>query len=551
MSRRALAAVLVAAALLRALPLFVPALGVELELAYPRNAVRAVVERDWREFSPVHGALLSDVLRAATTIAFGVGRLTGRYGERVDLLADFVRAPWPFVVAGRALMLLASLVAVVLAARMAARLGGPCAGPAAAVILATSAVHVRQSLQVWPDGLAATMAIATVAAALAHVARGTLRSALWLGALSGLALSSKPALAPLAVSVALALWWGGSAASLRTRAAWAAAAAAAALASFLATMPYAVLDWSLFSTLMRVQAAGSFASGDAATRIPFATLATLMLGMGPLLLAAVGVAVGTRRATRQAVVVAAFPLAYGCMLARANPYARYFVLAAPFVAVLGGVGAAAIAEALSPRRAWLGTAALVAVACAVPAYRSWEHVRLLARDDTRVLAGAWLEAHVAPGTGVTLPNIVGYANPVVAPDAFVLRVEYAKWRDALRARGLGDPARTFRLRFQGILSTYDGAFAPRDPIVVTASHPAPSLALRTPAVNEERLRAAGYTIAARFDGAPDPPPPGLVYDPQDADYAPLAGGALVPHPGPTLTIYASRDFVPARAGTRE
>jgi hypothetical protein len=82
------------AALLRALPLFAPALGVELELAYPRSAVRAVVERGWRGFSPVHGALLSDVLRAATTIAFGVGRLTGRYGERVDLLADFVRATY-------------------------------------------------------------------------------------------------------------------------------------------------------------------------------------------------------------------------------------------------------------------------------------------------------------------------------------------------------------------------------------------------------------------------------------------------------------------------
>lgn len=530
--RRALVAALVLAACLRALPFATPPLGIELDLAYPRNAVRAVVERDWREFSPVHGALLSDVLRAETTLAYGAGRLAGRYVERVDLLADFVRAPLPFVLGGRFVMLVASLVAIVLAARVATRLGGRRAGPTAAFVLATSAIHVRESLHVWPDGFAATFAIATVAAAIRHLDRRSVRSAAWLGLLAGLALSSKLALVPLAAPVVLALWWGGSVLT------WV-VASAAALASFLVATPYVVLDWAMFSRLMQVQAAGSFAPGDVASRLSFPTMSTLTIGVGPLVLALVGIVVAVRRAPRGAAVATAFPLLYLAMLARANPYARYFAVVAPCVAALAGIGAVTTAARLAPRRGALALATVLAIACAVPAWRSWAQVTLLRREDTRVLAGAWLAAHVPAGARITLPNAVGYANPVVAPDAFVLRVEYPKWKDALRARGLADPARTSPLRFQGILSTYDGAFTPRDPFVVTATHPAPSAALHTPPVNEERLRAAGYQVAARFEGVTDPAPSGVVYDPQDADYIPIAGADRVPRPGPTLTIWAS------------
>jgi hypothetical protein len=82
-------------------------------------------------------------------------------------------------------------------------------------------------------------------------------------------------------------------------------------------------------------------------------------------------------------------------------------------------------------------------------------------------------------------------------------------------------------------------FEPRDPVVVTAAHPSPMSVLGTPAVHEERLRAAGYRVAARFEGVPDPPPPGLVYDPQDADFVPLTGAERVPQLGPTLTIWTA------------
>src|SRR6185312_14271981 len=136
-----------------------------------------------------------------------------------------------------------------------------------------------------------------------------------------------------------------------------------------------------------------------------------------------------------------------------------------------------LADRVAPRRAGLATAALVALAAIGPAVASWQHVALLRRPDTRVLAGAWLAEHVPYGTPLTLPNIVPYANPVVPPDRFALKIEWPAFRDALAARGIADPARSWPCHYQGMLSNYNGSFAPQDPIVVTAEHPAASLAL--------------------------------------------------------------------------
>jgi len=534
-SRRALAGAIVLAAVLRGLPLAAPLLGVELEEAYPRHAILGVVAGDWKPFALVHGSVLSDVLHASYALWYGAGFVLGAYAERIDMLAAFLRTPLPFLVLARVVMLLASLVGVGVTARLAVRLAGRRAGPAAAVILATSFIHVRESLHVWPDALAATAAVATVLLALVHRDRGTRGTAIALGAAGGLALACKHAALPLALPIGLALWTGGGTTTARVRRVL--GASMAALAAYLVVSPHSVLDWPELALQLRIQSLGTFGAVAAAARLSWGDLMRITLGTGPLVLAAVGVVTSARRAPAPTAIAAAFPMAYLALLARANPFARYFAIAAPFVAVFGGAGAAMVAERVAPRRPGLVVLVLVAGASAVPAGRSWQYVRLLGRPDTRVLAGRWLERHVPPGTTVTLPNLVGYANPRLAPDAFILRLEYPTLHQALAARGLGDPARTFRFRYQGMLSNYDAGFVPHDPVVVTAAHPSSVSALSTPAVNETRLRAAGYTVAVRFEGVPEPPPAGLVYDPQEADYAPLVGAGRVPRLGPTLTIW--------------
>jgi hypothetical protein len=534
-NRPALAAAIVVAAILRGLPLLAPHLGIELQDGYPETAVLAIAGRTWKPFSLVHGSVLSEILRALFTLWYSVGLALGRYHARIDLVVDFLRDPFPFIVTARLVVLVASLAGVWLAARIASRIGGPIAGPPAALVLATCFIHVRESLHVWPDAVAATAAAATVALALGHLDRGTSRTAILLGIAAGLSLACKPAVFPLALPVGLALWWGGVA-TMRARARRFGVTAAVTLVSFVVASPHYLIDWQELLLHVRVQAMGSLTTS--ASRLPWWDLVEITLGVGPLVLAVAGLVFGIARAARRpTVVVAAFPIVYLALLARTNAFARYFAIAAPFVAVLAGVGAAGVAERLAPRRRALVAAGLVVLAVALPAYRSWQYVALIRRPDTRILAGRWLDEHVAPGTAVTLPNIVGYANPVVAPDALTLRLALPKWHEALVANGLGDPARTFRLSYQGMLSTWVADFAPRDPIVVTAAHPSPQPALATPAANEERLRAAGYRVAARFEGVPEPTPPGLVYDPLEADYVPLVGAELVPRLGPTLTIW--------------
>jgi hypothetical protein len=535
-NRGALAAAIAVAAILRGLPLLAPHLGIELQDGYPETAVLAIAARTWKPFSLVHGSVLSELLRALYTLWYGVGLALGRYDARIDLVVDFFRAPFPFIVAARVVVLVVSLAGVWLAARIANRIGGPLAGPVAALVLATCFIHLRESLHVWPDAVAATAAAATVALALVHLDRGTRRTAIVLGVAAGLSLACKPAVFPLALPVALALWWGGEEA-VPARVRRLGLASAAALASFAIASPHYLIDWQELWLHVRVQAMGSLATS--ASRLPWWDLLRITLGVGPLVLAAIGLVLGVARAARPAIVVAAFPVVYLALLARANPFARYFAIAAPFVASLAGVGAAGIAERVAPRRAGLVAAGLVVLAVALPAYRSWQYVALIRRPDTRILAGDWLRTHVAAGTAVTLPNIVGYANPVVERDALTLRLAQPKWQEALVLHGLGDPAKTFRLSYQGMLSTWIPDFAPRDPIVVTASHPSPQPALATPAANDERLRAAGYRVAARFDGVPEPTPAGIVYDPLEADYAPILGAERVPRLGPTLTIWQS------------
>jgi hypothetical protein len=55
--------------------------------------------------------------------------------------------------------------------------------------------------------------------------------------------------------------------------------------------------------------------------------------------------------------------------------------------------------------------------------------------------------------------------------------------------------------------------------------------------NLARLEASGARPLVRFEGTADPLPAGIVYDPYEADYAPLRGAAQVAHPGPSITIW--------------
>lgn len=523
---------IVLAVALRGYPLFSPHLGWELQEFYPRNAVIALVQGDWKPWALIHGAGLFDALRAVYTVGFGLGTLLGRFGDRFDVLGAFVQDPMPFVVAGRVVVLAASLVTVLLAAVLAGRLGGRLAAGAAAVVLATCFIHVRETLNVWPDVLTGAAALATILLALDAAGNASLRAAMRVGVAAGVALACKHAVALLAFPVLIALAGG-----YRDMVRRLAVAGLATIVVYFVLCPYTILDWTLLQSQIEFQSAAIY--GHRATTIvqPFGELVVRAFGVGPLLLAAIGVVAAAILSPRRTLIAASFPLIYlGSIAIAENPFARYLSIAAPFVAVFAGVGVDACARRLRPTWSAIGATLLVAVACAGPALDGWHHVRLLRRADTRQLAATWLQANVPAGTAITLPNLAIFPNPVLPPDVGGLGWELAPWKEQLVARGFLTVPPTYEIHHLGFLENHDLTWEPRDPVVVTTSHPAP-VGFRTPPAIEERLRRAGYTVATRFTAIVEPPPAGVAYDPNEAGYVPLYGAVSIDRPGPNLTVW--------------
>ncbi|MGH7895808.1 MAG: hypothetical protein ACREQL_14140, partial [Candidatus Binatia bacterium] len=268
----------------------------------------------------------------------------------------------------------------------------------------------------------------------------------------------------------------------------------------------------------------------------WATLVPVTLGWLPCAAAGVGLVAAARRDPRAAVVMAAFPLAYAVILARAGGgllYARYFAALAPFVALFAAAGISALARLIAPRRATL-TALLLAAVVASPA--SWEtahYVRLRARDDTRRLAGAWIVANVAAGTPLAFPDILAHANPVLPPNPATLVRELPTFARTLAARGLD--GRSYPMQYLAIAGLPRSTL-PTASVVITATLPVELPGLTTPEV-VERLRGAGAHPLVTFESAPTPLAADVVYDLLDADYLPLAGAEHLQRPGPNVTVW--------------
>jgi hypothetical protein len=181
---------------------------------------------------------------------------------------------------------------------------------------------------------------------------------------------------------------------------------------------------------------------------------------------------------------------------------RYASSLAPGI-VLGAAWAVVAMAGRFPRpRMALGV--LAALLVADPLYRDVRLDQLLSREDTRVTARRWLEAHVPP------------PGPIMARDSKALRWGRPALEDRYQIVTYGNRLARRRAAPWALLAESPTGYIPWAPDIRAV------------------LEEVG-TVAAVFD--PYGPKARPVYDPHDAFFVPVAGFEGVRVPGPRITIY--------------
>ena len=243
---------------------------------------------------------------------------------------------------------------------------------------------------------------------------------------------------------------------------------------------------------------------------------SLRYGVGlPMLVAGLGgMGLLLFRSGREATLFLLCPVAYFALIgAGQSAFARYILPTIPFLCLGGALLVTEVARTLSR---WLRRpaaaptlAAIVAALIAAPSlWSAIETNRLLARDDNRVIAAAWLRERFPRGASLyQTGSIYGH----------------------LQMR-------------QGMVSD------PQYPEAPIGAIPAPDVIVvlrcaleycEVPAAMNSVLAAyvpLTFFVAARAND------PSLVYDRDDAFYIPLSGFGAVTRPGPNVEIYSRSDL---------
>ena len=454
-------------------------------------------------------------------------------GVQKFFLGDPVLTRDVAVLTGRIIVAAAGTLTIVPVYRLARRAFGQRAGIAAAFFLAVAVLHVRDSHFAMTDVLMTSLVmlcLARLAAAIDTLAAAppvnwaTLRGFAVAGLLGGLATSTKYNAAAVVVAMAAAQ----VILLLRFRkalspAAWAPSLVfvVAAAAGFVAGTPYSILDAPAFVADLRYD----FTHLSAAHGIDvgpgwYAHLTrSLPYGCGLLIFVAAipGMVIAVRQSPRHGVVLVAFVAAFLAVLGNGRTvFFRYVMPLVPLVCVFAGVAAARIGEAMARGGGVsVGTAAFLSgLVIAAPSLASsvWMDV-LLARTDTRILAGRWLAAQLRPEH-----SVYDAGGTYVRLD--LRAASYHGWIFDPRTQSFGDP--------EG--RTPHWLVIPESPLRLYAQ-PEPAI---------QRLALERYTpvFVARGTRVLDSV---AVYDQQDAFFMPWSRFWEVERPGPTVTVYRRRE----------
>ncbi len=502
---------------------------------------------------------------AVVAVWSGIVVLTGGTVEEVLTAAAVDLSP--FILMARWVSVLAGVGTVAVVYRIGRRFSGPAVGLAAALFLAVSPLHTRDSHFGVTDVTMTLFLSLAVWALLGAYEKGRTRDYAIAGLFAGLAASTKyvgfvmPAVLVVAHALRYAPQIRGLGFVVTARKALNAPGPwvflGAGIGIFVLTSPYALLDWELFTSHFRFQLnhlAGGHQGLDLGVGGVYHLRHTLPKGLGwPIFLAASGGALlALRKEPAKAAILLAFPLLFYASTATSQTlFLRYMIPLLPFVCVLSAYAVHAIPLRLFDDRAWVRGLLIVALAV-LPAARSVQIDRVLSRTDSRVLATQWLttEAGAQPATvyqngiywaHLDLPPRVAWLDTLVSrvaaeaytPDGKRVR-RYQRFqvgaRLEARTRSVAEIGGFRTVPFDSVSGFPEGDLPDwvvllESPLVIYTNVPT-ALA---------RVIASEYTEAHRVEGVPVDGPGW--YDQHDAFFVPFSGFGGVTRPGPTVTLF--------------
>jgi hypothetical protein len=335
--------------------------------------------------------------------------LTGRVASIGALQQLYFLDPTGIYTAGRLLGVAAGTATVALVYRLAARLTDARTALGAAVFLAVSPLHVRDSHYVKHD-VPATLAVVAAYAAFSRLwpcAREDgprTRDTIVAGALCGVAFSTHYYCVFLAVPLALAILCGWRRAGGAERLRQLAIGAAASAAVFFALSPFLLVEpltaWRDITANRQIVVDRAVASGAFAPAARYLEILRFdALGQPIAFLALLGVVWMAAAAPARALLLLAFPVPFLLFIANTAPASRYLNPILPFLAIFAAWVLGRLSATLAGNRAGVYWAA-VALAAAPALLASVESDRFFRQDDTRTHAERFIESTIPSGATI-------------------------------------------------------------------------------------------------------------------------------------------------------
>ncbi|MFV2006656.1 MAG: ArnT family glycosyltransferase [Longimicrobiales bacterium] len=498
------------------------------------------------------------------------------------ILLDEAVRPISVVFSARMVSALAGTATPVVVYFAAKTLSGRRAGLAAALFMAVSVVHVRDSHFGRSDALLTLfIALAGLFVLRAHD-YGTRREYIWTGVFAGLAASTKYVGLVFGGPVVALHWWAfvrgarewrledGSAPSIVRSLVvmtWRSVLDArlwlfglAAVSAFVMFTPFSILDFEIFSNHFLSQM-GHLKGGhglDLGVGGWYHLRYTLPLGLGwPVFLGGIaGAGIAFRQNWERSAVFFMFPVLFYLLTADSRTvFLRYMLPLFPFVSVAAGIFTAFLIDRLPDARRVVLGGLLVGLFAAPSLYAAVQFDRMLARTDSRVLAGRWLQENARAGENTVHQTGVVYGRLELPETADSLRarrdrvVRQASWGSGALEKAWSYSIRSLdakidwleaqgsEARFTAVTFDEDtGSFGDGDPpdYVVVLESP---LRLYSPVFAALReILQDEYRLVESVRGVGGLDAPGW-YDQHDAFYLPLIGFGGVVRPGPDITIY--------------